>query len=236
MKVLMIDVGGNKVKLMVSGSTAVRSFRSGPKLTAQQAMSRVLRETRKWKFDAVTIGVPGLVANGRPAAEPINIGGGWVGFNFERALHRPVRVINDAAMQALAHYEGGRLLFVGLGTGVGSTLIVDDSIIPLELGAVPMTASRDFMATLSDERLEKIGRRKWQLEVKKAVRILQRIFTPTDTVLGGGNSKLLDPMPPGCRRGKNADALLGAQRLWKGADMLAEPRGSSWHIHRHGSW
>ena len=236
MKVLMIDVGGNNVKLMVSGSQEVRKFKSGSKLTAAQMTARARRQTQDWEFDAVTIGFPGLVANGRPVREPQNLGNGWVGFDFESALQRPVRLINDAALQALAHYEGGRMLFLGFGTGVGSTLIVDDAVIPLELGAVPMTQARTFMDTLSDERIARIGPAKWQREVGKAVRIVQEIFTPTDIVLGGGNTKLLDPLPAGCRRGENKDALIGAQRLWKGADLIAEPRGSSWHIRRRGAW
>jgi polyphosphate glucokinase len=236
MKVLMIDIGGNNVKLMVSGSSTVRKIKSGPKLTAEQMTVRVLRRTRDWKYDAITIGFPGLVANGRPAGEPMNIGDGWVGFDFEGALRRPVRIINDAAMQALAHYEGGRMLFIGFGTGVGSTIIVDDSVIPLDLGAVPLTAKRSVMDTLSDARLGRIGQAKWQREATKAVRILQEICTPTDTVLGGGNTALIDPLPPGCRRGENRDGLVGAERLWKGADLFAESRGSSWHIRRHGAW
>jgi polyphosphate glucokinase len=232
MKVLMADVGGTNVKLMASGHEGVRKFKSGRGLTARQMVSKSLETATGWEFDAVTIGFPGLVANGQPVRDPLNLGGGWVGFDFEAAFARPVRIINDAAMQALANYEGGRMLFLGFGTSIGSTLIVDDTVIPIELGLLRIGKKQTFVGRLSDAALQQYGRKKWQRAVETAVAILRDAFWPTDTVLGGGNAKLLNRLPPGCRRSENQEAFIGANRLWKGADMVAEARGTSWLIRR----
>jgi len=232
MKVLMIDVGGSNVKLMATGQEGVRKFRSGPRLTARQMVSKTMKAADGWEFEAVSLGFPGLVANGQPVREPLNLGKGWVGFDYEAAFNRPVRMINDAAMQALANYDGGRMLFLGFGTSVGSTLIVDDTVIALELGRLRLAKRQTFVDRLSDVALERDGKKKWQRAVGGAVAILQDAFWPTETVLGGGNAKLLDPLPHGCRRTSNQEAFLGACRLWKGADLLVEPRGTSWSIQR----
>ena len=228
----MIDVGGSNVKLMASGQEEVRKFRSGTQLTARQMVSKTIETAADWKFDAISIGFPGLIANGQPVREPLNLGKGWVAFNYEAAFGRPVRLINDAALQALAAYDGGRMLFVGFGTSIGSTLIVDDTVIPLELGLLRLGKRQTFVDRLSDVALERDGRKKWQRAVGTAIAILQDAFWPTDTVIGGGNAKLLDPMPHACRRTANQEAFGGAIRLWKGADMIAEPRGTSWIIRR----
>lgn len=232
MKVLMIDVGGSNVKLMASGHEGVRKFSSGPRLTARQMVSKTIESAADWEFNAVSIGFPGLIANGQPVREPLNLGNGWVGFDYEAAFSRPVRLINDAAMQALANYDGGRMLFVGFGTSIGSTLIVDDTIIPLELGLLRLGKKQTFVDRLSDQALDRDGRKKWQRAVTTAVAMLQDAFWPTDTVIGGGNAKLLDPLPHGCRRTANQEAFGGAMRLWEGAEMIAEPRGTSWAIRR----
>lgn len=232
MKVLMVDVGGTNVKLMATGHEGVRKFKSGSRLTARQMVSNSLELAADWEFEAVTIGFPGLVAKGQPVREPLNLGGGWIGFDYEAAFARPVRIINDAAMQALANYEGGRMLFLGFGTSIGSTLIVDDTVIPIELGLLRLGKRQTFVSRLSEVALQRDGRKKWHRAVEIAVAILQDAFWPTDTVIGGGNAKLLEPLPQGCRRTENQEAFLGANRLWPGADMVAEPRGTSWLIKR----
>jgi predicted NBD/HSP70 family sugar kinase len=226
----MIDVGGSNVKLMVKGGEEVRRFPSAPDLTAAQMVEDTLDAIQGWSFDAVTLGFPGLVKNGRLVREPLNLGGSWLDFDFEKALGKPVRIINDAAMQALAAYAGGRMLFVGFGTSIGATLIADDVIIPLEMGMIPLGKGDLFMTRLSKEARKEEGHEKWQKSVHKAVAILRDVFWPEDTVIGGGNAKLLDPLPEGCRRLANSDAIDGAVRLWEGADLLATPYGTTWRI------
>jgi polyphosphate glucokinase len=220
---------------MASGHEAARKFRSGPRLTARHMVSKTIEAADGWEFEAITIGFPGLIANGQPVREPLNLGNGWIGFDYEAAFNRPVRMINDAAMQALANYDGGRMLFVGFGTSIGSTLIVDDTVIPLEVGLLRLGKRQTFVDRLSDAALERDGKKKWQRAVATAIAILQDAFWPTDTVIGGGNAKLLEPMPHGCRRTANQEAFLGALRLWGGADLVAEPRGTSWSIRRTAS-
>lgn len=232
MNVLMIDIGGTNVKLMVSGVDEVRKFKSGGKLTARMLIDETQKRTRDWDFDVISIGFPGPVAHCQPAREPFNLGIGWQGFDFEAAFDRPVRIINDAALQALGSYEGGRMLFLGFGTSIGSTLIVDDAIIPLELGLLRLSKSERFVDALSDAGRKRLGRKRWQKAVFEAVATLQDAFCPGDTVLGGGNAKLLDALPEGCRGGSNRDAFAGAVRMWAGSGMIAEPRHTSWQIRR----
>jgi polyphosphate glucokinase len=232
-RVLMIDVGGTNVKLMASGHEGYRKFPSGRKLTASQMVKGVLEAVQDWKYEVITLGFPGIVREGRVARNPLNLGGGWLDFDFEKAFKKPVRIINDAAMQALASYEGGRMLFLGLGTSVGATLIVDDTIVPLEIGLIPLSKSEAFMDRLSKEALNTDGKRRWQRSVERAVALLQDIFFPDVFQLGGGNAKHLDPVPNKCERGDNQDSFKGAIRLWPGADMLAEPLTTTWRIKRN---
>ena len=232
MKVLMIDVGGSSVKLMASGHEGFRKFRSGRGLTAAKMVKGVLETVKDWNYEAISMGFPGLMREGRIARDPLNLGGGWMDFDFEKAFKCPVRMINDAAMQALANYDSGRLLFLGLGTSVGATIIADDTVVPLEIGMMPLSKSEGFMDRLSKEALNSLGKRRWQKSVERAVSLLQDIFWPDHFQLGGGNAKFLDPVPQGCERGDNQDAFPGALRLWPGADMLAEPQTTTWRITR----
>ena len=230
MKVLMIDVGGTNVKLMASGHEGFRKVASGRSLTASQMARKVLAATKDWEYEAVTIGYPGLVADGKPVREPLNLGGGWLKFNFKKAFKAPVRFINDAAMQALASYETGRMLFLGFGTSTGATVVVDDVIVPLEVGLLCLPDGKRFIDRLTDERRQARGRKKWVKSANEAIEILRDVFKPDEIVLGGGNAKDIEPLPPACRRQHNQTAFLGATRLWHGADMLAEPHGTSWRI------
>jgi polyphosphate glucokinase len=213
-KVLVIDVGGTHVKMLVSGEKQMREFRSGPTLTARQMVARVKKLARDWKYDVVSIGYPGLVHGNRAMAEPRNLGPGWVGIDFERAFGCPVRVINDAAMQALGSYKGGKMLFLGLGTGFGSTLIVHGVVEPMELGHLPYRKAtlEDY---LGERALESMGKKKWRKHVADAVTRIRAALEPQEVVLGGGNVKHLKTLPPGCRAGDNANAFLGGFRLWR---------------------
>lgn len=232
MKILMIDVGGTNVKLMASGHEGFRKFPSGRTLTAAKMVQGVLKATEDWEFDAISLGFPGLVREGRIARNPLNLGGAWMNFDFDKAFKRPVRIINDAAMQALANYETGRLLFLGLGTSVGATVIADDTVVPLEIGMMPLSKSEAFMDRLSKEALNTGGKRRWQKSVTRAVALLRDIFWPDHFKLGGGNAKHIEQLPEGCERGDNQDAFRGALRLWPGTDMLAEAQVTTWRITR----
>ena len=232
MKVLMIDVGGTSVKLMASGHEGFRKFKSGRALTAAKMVKGVLAATEDWEYEAISLGFPGLVRDGRIARNPLNLGGGWMDFDFEKALKKPVRIINDAAMQALARYESGRMLFVGLGTSVGAALIADDTVVPLEIGIMRLSKSEGFMDRLSKEALNTLGKARWQKAVGRALALLRDVFWPDHIAIGGGNAKCLEPLPEGCELGDNQDAFRGALRLWPGADMLAEPLVTTWRIKR----
>jgi predicted NBD/HSP70 family sugar kinase len=233
-KVLMIDVGGTSVKLMASGHEGFRKFTSGRTLTGAKMVKGVLETTEDWKYDVVTLGFPGIVRDGKVARNPLNLGGGWLDFDFEKAFKKPVRIINDAAMQALASYESGRMLFLGLGTSVGATLIVDDMVVPLEIGLIPLSKSEAFMDRLSKEALNADGKRRWQRSVERAVALLQDIFFPDVFLIGGGNAKHVNPLPDKCERGENQDSFKGAIRMWPGADMLAETLTTTWRLTRNG--
>ena len=232
MRVLMIDVGGTNVKLMASGHEGFRKFSSGRGLTAAKMVKGVLAATEDWEYEAVSLGFPGLLREGRIARNPLNLSGGWMDFDFEKALKKPVRIINDAAMQALARYESGRMLFVGLGTSVGAALIADDTIVPIEIGIMRLSKSEGFMDRLSKEALNTLGKARWQKSVNRALTVLRDVFWPDHIAIGGGNAKYLEPLPEGCERGDNQDAFRGALRLWPGADMLAEPLVTTWRIKR----
>jgi polyphosphate glucokinase len=220
MKVLAVDVGGTHVKVLATGQTESRRFPSGPKMTAEQMVSGVKELTRDWKFDAVAIGYPGPVLGGRPAVEPHNLGRGWVGFNFKAAFRRPVKIINDAAMQALGSYKRGTLLFLGLGTGLGSALVVQGNVVPMELGHLSYKKGtyEDYVGVRG---LERLGKKKWARHVEFGVARLIDALHPDDVVLGGGNAKKLKKLPAGCRKGENANAFLGGFRLWDEPGALA---------------
>src|SRR5215467_11799459 len=216
MKVLVVDVGGTHVKIIASGQKEPRRFESGPTLTAKQMVREVQELAGDWKFDAVSIGYPGPVLRGRPIAEPRNLGGGWVGFSFEKAFRRPVKVVNDAAMQAMGSYKRGKMLFLGLGTGLGSALVVDGIVEPMELGHLPYKKAT-FEDYVGVRGLEKHGKKKWRRYVAEVVERLIAALEPDKVVLGGGNVKNLKELPEGCVAGDNANAFVGGFRLWEKA-------------------
>lgn len=232
MKILMIDVGGTNVKLMATGHEGRRKVPSGSQLTAAKMVREVIKATEDWEYEAISLGYPSLVSDGRPAREPLNLGGGWMNYDYEKAFGKPVRFINDAAMQALASYRQGRMLFLGFGTSTGAALIVDDVIIPLEIGMLRLTRRTCFMDRLCDDARQRFGRKRWMKSACEAIEMMQDVFRPEDTVIGGGNGKDIDPLPKGCRLRDNQAAFTGAARLWPGADMIAEPYGSSWRIRK----
>ncbi len=214
MKVLVIDVGGTHVKILATGKTQSREFPSGPTLTAKQMVAGVKKLARDWKYDAVAIGYPGPVIRNRPLADPHNLGPGWMGYDFKAAFKRPVKVVNDAAMQALGSYQGGKMLFLGLGTGLGSAMIVDGIVEPLELGHLPYKR-RTFEHYVGVRGYDRLGKKKWRKEVADVVARLIAALEPEDVVVGGGNVKKLKVLPRGCRAGDNANAFLGGFRLWQ---------------------
>jgi polyphosphate glucokinase len=215
MQILAIDIGGTNVKLLASGQTEARRFPSGPTLTPAQMVEGVLANIQGWKFDAVTIGYPGPVVHGRPLLEPKNLGRGWVGFDFAAKLGKPTRMINDAAMQALGSYDGGRMLFLGLGTGLGTTFIIDKTIAPMELAHLPYRKGHTFEDYVGERGLVRLGRRKWERSVHDVTARLKAALVADYVVIGGGNSKKLEELPPGCRLGSNANAFTGGYRLWQ---------------------
>jgi polyphosphate glucokinase len=214
MKILVIDVGGTHVKLLASGRRAPLKIPSGPTLTPRRMVSAVKRLTDGWKYDAVSIGYPGAVIHGRPVHEPHNLGPGWVGFDFRRALGKPVKVVNDAAMQALGSYRGGRMLFLGLGTGLGSALVVDGVVEPMELAHLPYKKGRTYEDYVGLHGLERLGKKKWRRAVADVAVRLKYALQAEDLVLGGGNAKLLKTLPPDTRLVSNANAFVGGFRLW----------------------
>jgi polyphosphate glucokinase len=217
MNVLAIDTGGTHVKILASGEKVHREFPSGPALTAKQMVSAVKKLAGDWEYDVVSIGYPGLVVHGRPVLEPHNLGPGWVGFDFAAAFKCPVKVVNDAAMQALGSYKRGKMLFLGLGTGLGSAMIVDDLVVPMELAHLPYKRAtyEDYVGIRG---LKKHGKKRWRRYVDDVVERLTAALEPTDVVLGGGNVKKLKKLPTGCRVSDNANAFIGGFRLWANAD------------------
>jgi len=213
MRVLVVDVGGTNVKILATGETEPRKFPSGPTLTAARMAAGVRKGASDWKYDAVAIGYPGPVVHDRPIAEPFNLAPGWVGFDYRKAFKRPVKIINDAAMQALGSYEGGKLLFLGLGTGLGTALIVDGIVEPMELGHLPY-ANATYEDYVGLRGLERYGKKKWRQYVADVVSKLRFALEPDDVVLGGGNVKKLKELPPDTRAGDNANAFVGGFRLW----------------------
>jgi polyphosphate glucokinase len=213
MKILAIDVGGTHIKVLVSGEKTSRKFDSGPSLTVEQMAAGVKEITRDWKYDVVSMGYPGPVLRNRPIAEPHNLGSGWVGFDYRRAFGKPVKIINDAAMQALGSYKKGKMLFLGLGTGLGTCMIVEGIIEAMELAHLPYKKAtyEDYVGVRG---LKKRGLKKWRCDVADVIHVLAAALEPDEIVLGGGNAPKLKKLPPHCRLGDNANAFLGGFRLW----------------------
>jgi predicted NBD/HSP70 family sugar kinase len=214
MKVLVIDIGGNSVKFLITGETDPRTFPSGPGLTPRQFVSGVRKLSEDWRYDAVSIGYPGRVRDNQVVAEPVNLGRGWLRFDFGKAFGRPVKVINDAAMQALGSYQSGKMLFLGLGTGLGSALVVDGSVLPMELGHLPYKDGT-YESYLGLKGLKRLGITKWRECVHEVVVKFISALELDDVVIGGGNVSKLDTLPPGCRTGDNALAFSGGFLLWE---------------------
>ncbi len=223
MRILVIDIGGTHVKLLATGRKQRVEFPSGPKMTPANMVAAVRVATAGWKYDVISIGYPGPVVHGRPLSEPHNLGHGWVGFDFKKAFgRRPVKMINDAAMQALASYKGKRMLFLGLGTGLGSALIVDGVIEPMELAHLPYKKGRTYEEYVGLAGLKRLGKRKWRHQVNEVVVLLKTALGADYVVLGGGNAKLLKKLPPDSYLGDNANAFRGGYRLW--TKTLSRPR------------
>jgi len=212
--VLVLDVGGTHVKLLASGRRTPRKFGSGPSLTPSAMVKAVKEVTAGWSYDAIAMGYPGLVVHGRIAAEPKNLGRGWMGFDFRKAFGRPIRIENDAAMQARGSYRGGRMLFLGLGTGLGSAMIVDGDVEPMELAHLPYRKGRTYEDYVGAGGLKRLGKRKWREEVRAVIALLRAALEPDSVVLGGGTAKKLGRLPKGVRLGGNANAFAGGFRLW----------------------
>jgi polyphosphate glucokinase len=213
MRVLVIDIGGTKVKFLATGHSERRAFASGKKMTPKQMVSKVKALTGDWKYEVVSIGYPALVADGHPTTEPRNLGRGWVKFDYAAAFGCPIKMLNDAAMQALGSYQGGLMLFIGLGTGLGSALVSGDTVVPLEIGHLAYR-KRTYEDHVGVRGLRKHGAKRWRHDVAFGVARLMETMHPDDVVLGGGNAKKLKKLPPRCRVGDNSKAFLGGFRMW----------------------
>ena len=212
--ILVIDVGGTNVKVSVTGRKDPVKIPSGPSMTPKKMVKQVREATAGWKYSRISIGYPGPVIHGHPVSEPHNLGGGWVGFDFQKAFGHPVKITNDAAMQALGIYHGGRMLFLGLGTGLGAAMIADGVLEPMELAHLPYKKGRTYEDYLGIRGLKRLGKKKWRSHVADVVEKLKAALEADYVVLGGGNSKLLKDLPAGCQLGNNATAITGGFRLW----------------------
>jgi polyphosphate glucokinase len=213
--VLAIDVGGTHIKVLATGQKEPVKIPSGPDMTAKKMVKEVLAATKGWNYSVVSIGYPGPVIHGRPLSEPANLGRGWVGFDFRKAFGRPVKIVNDAAMQALGIYHGGRMLFLGLGTGLGSAMIVDGLLEPMEIAHLPYKKGRTYEDYLGLRGLKRQGKKKWRRKVAQVAEELKAALEADYVILGGGNAKLLKKLPPGCQLGDNSTAFTGGFRLWE---------------------
>jgi len=220
--ILVIDVGGTHVKVIATGQKEPVKIDSGPAMTAKRMVKEVRDATKDWNYSVVSIGYPGPVIHGHPLSEPHNIGGGWVGFDFRKAFGRPVKMLNDAAMQALGIYRGGKMLFLGLGTGLGSAMIVDGILEPMEVAHLPYQKGRTYEDYVGIRGLKKLGKKKWRRHVAIIAGQLKTALEADYVVLGGGNAKLLKTLPPGCRLGDNASAFTGGFRLWDDPEEKAK--------------
>ena len=245
MKILVIDVGGTHVKVTATGRRGKVEIPSGPKMTAEKAVAAVKDATAGWEYDAVSMGYPGPVVHNCPFADPHNLGAGWVKYKFSKAFGRPVKIINDAAMQALGSYHGGRMLFLGLGTGLGSALIVDHVLEPMELAHLPYKKGRSYEDYVGLAGLKRLGKKKWRKNVKEVVTELRNALQADYVVVGGGNARLLKKLPPKTELGDNQNAFRGGFRLWQepkgqtgpkvevsSSQAIAEGKRSSGHSHQ----
>ena len=223
MQIMVVDIGGTHVKILTTGQEAPREFASGSTMTPQEMVSGVKTAAQSWKYEAISIGYPGPVLRNRPVAEPHNLGVGWVGFDFEAAFGCRVKLINDAAMQALGSYQGGKMLFLGLGCGLGSTMIVDGVVEPMELGHLSYRKAT-FEDYVGIRGLARVGKKKWRRYIEDVVARFDDALEPDDVVLGGGNVHKLKVLPPKCRAGENGNAFRGGFRLW---ETHGEPNGSA---------
>ena len=225
-RILAIDVGGSNVKVMISREQR-RKFKSGPNMTPRELVNQLKSVLEDWTFDAISMGFPAPVHNGSILTEPKHLGPGWTRFNFEKSLGKPVRIINDAAMQALGSYHGHRMLFLGLGTGLGSTLIWENNVLPLELGDLPYGSGDIIEDYLGKSGLKRLGEKEWKGEVLRAVVLLKKSLIADYVVLGGGSAKKLDHLPRGVELGHNRNAFLGGVRLWQTDPHTRRPK---WQI------
>lgn len=225
MNVLAVDIGGTNVKILATGQTEPRKFPSGPTMTPAKMVEGVRKLAEDWKYDVVSLGYPGPVLRNRPVSDPHNLAPGWIGFDFDKEFGCPVKMINDAAMQALGSYKGGKLLFLGLGTGLGSAMIVDGIVEPMELSHLPYKKAT-FEDYVGVRALEKSGKKKWRRDVADVIARLVAAMEPDDIVLGGGNVKMLKELPAGCRVGANANAFTGGFRIWdqNAAEVAVTPK------------
>ncbi len=214
-KVLIVDVGGTHVKVLATGQKEPRKVESGPTMTPTMMVQQVKQLVKDWSYDVVAIGYPGPVVHARPLHNPANLGIGWVGFDFQKAFGKPVRIMNDAAMQALGSYQGGSMLFLGLGTGLGSALMVDGILEPLELAHLPFKKGRTYEDYVGLRGLQRLGKKKWRKYVTEVVEIFRHALEADYVVLGGGNAKLLKELPKDARLGANENAFVGGFRLWE---------------------
>ena len=214
MKTLVIDVGGTHVKLLATGRRTPTKLESGPNLTARQMVRAVKQATADWQYDRISIGYPGPVRHNKPQRNPWNLGGGWAGFDFKKAFGKPVQVINDAAMQALGSYEGGVMLFLGLGTGLGTTMVRDGVVIPLEMGHLPYRGNRSYEDVIGDAGYQRLGKKAWRKEVERIIELFTEALLVDYVVLGGGNVRHMKTLPKNVRAGTNLNAFKGGFRLW----------------------
>ncbi len=228
MSTLVIDVGGTHIKLLATGRQEARKIPSGPSMTAEEMVRDVLRATHDWDYRAVSIGYPGPVVDGKPLREPHNLGKGWIELDYQGRFGRPVRLINDAAMQALGSYQGGRMLFLGLGTGLGSAMVIGKTVVPLELAHLPYRKGRTFEDYVGLRGLERLGKRKWRRAVADVVARLKAAMVADYVVLGGGNAKRIRDLPLDTRLGDNRNAFLGGFRLWEEDVSIASPSHPSY--------